>query len=40
MLPRDLERIASVADPPFFFFFFLPHFGMSEKMKGHLLWRG
>lgn len=36
MLPRDLESSASVAEkfpPP-------PHFGMSEKIKEYLLWRG
>lgn len=30
MLPRDLERIASVAEPCL-----LPCLGTSEKMKGH-----
>lgn len=34
MLPRDLESSASVAEN------FRPHFGMSEKIKEYLLWRG
>lgn len=35
MLPRDLESSASVAEK-----FSPPHFGMSEKIKEYLLWRG
>lgn len=36
MLPRDLESSASVAEkpPP------NPHFGMSEKIKEYLPWKG
>lgn len=37
MLPRDLESSASVAEK---FFFPHTHFGMSEKIKEHWLWRG